>query len=131
MRTMPCTPIKVNRGVSFAQSAGGSTLVALGEPLDLAQDADDADRRSRQIAKQVSAPGNALLRLYVDEHQRRLAHGGLAGAEHKIERNFDRGRPDGADGETGEEGLAGHGDFTKLHDFTRGTSPDEQIPAHS
>ena len=73
--------------------------VALGHPLDLTKEAHNRGRRRTQIAEQVSAPGDALLRLHIDQEQWRHTEGIRTGAQHQIERNFDRRPVDGADGQ--------------------------------
>ena len=89
MRTMPCTPISVKRFESFSHSAAGSQPVALHRPHHLLEQNRDRGRRRGQVAELVGVPGDALLRLEIDQQERRLAHCLRARAEHVVHRHLD------------------------------------------
>ena len=81
----------------LAPQFGRLDALALGALLDLLEDARDSNHHPREIGPQVGAPGDALLRLDVDQHQRHLTQHRGAGAEHEVERHLHRRGTYGAD----------------------------------
>ena len=93
----------------LAPELGRHHALAFGALLDLLEDAGDRHHGPGKIGPQVSAPGDALGGLDVDQQQRRLGDPAPAGAERKGHRHLDADGGNGADRQSGKIGFWRHG----------------------